>query len=215
MAESLRITEIFYSLQGETRTMGLPTVFVRLTGCPLRCTWCDSEYSFHGGTVRSLDDILAEVSSYQPRYVTVTGGEPLAQPNAWPLMRALCDAGFEVNLETSGAIDIAGVDPRVSTVMDLKAPGSGEDSRNRLENLAQLTANDQLKFVLADRADYEWARMQLDLHGLNGRVGELLFSPVHGQLNPRQLADWIVADNLPVRMQLQMHKYLWGEEPGH
>ncbi len=215
MAESLRITEIFYSLQGETRTMGLPTVFVRLTGCPLRCTWCDSEYSFHGGTVRSLDDILAEVSSYQPRYVTVTGGEPLAQPNAWPLMRALCDAGFEVNLETSGAIDIAGVDPRVSTVMDLKAPGSGEDSRNRLENLAQLTANDQLKFVLADRADYEWARMQLDLHALNGRVGELLFSPVHGQLNPRQLADWIVADNLPVRMQLQMHKYLWGEEPGH
>lgn len=215
MAESLRITEIFYSLQGETRTMGLPTVFVRLTGCPLRCTWCDSEYSFHGGTVRSLDDILAEVASYQPRYVTVTGGEPLAQPNAWPLMRALCDAGFEVNLETSGAIDIAGVDPRVSTVMDLKAPGSGEDSRNRLENLAQLTANDQLKFVLADRADYEWARMQLDLHGLNGRVGELLFSPVHGQLNPRQLADWIVADNLPVRMQLQMHKYLWGEEPGH
>ncbi|MGB0958349.1 MAG: radical SAM protein, partial [Litorivicinus sp.] len=186
MAESLRITEIFYSLQGETRTMGLPTVFVRLTGCPLRCTWCDSEYSFHGGTVRSLDDILAEVASYQPRYVTVTGGEPLAQPNAWPLMRALCDAGFEVNLETSGAIDIAGVDPRVSTVMDLKAPGSGEDSRNRLENLAQLTANDQLKFVLADRADYEWARMQLDLHGLNGRVGELLFSPVHGQLNPRQ-----------------------------
>ncbi|QGG80005.1 7-carboxy-7-deazaguanine synthase QueE [Litorivicinus lipolyticus] len=215
MADTLRLTEIFYSLQGETRTMGLPTVFVRLTGCPLRCTWCDSEYSFHGGSIHALDDILAEVAGYRPRYVTVTGGEPLAQPNALPLMRALCDAGYEVNLETSGALDIAEVDPRVSKVMDLKAPGSGEHARNRFDNLMHMGPNDQLKFVLADRVDYEWARMQIDQHGLADKGGELLLSPVHGQLNPRELADWIVADNLPVRMQLQMHKYLWGEEPGH
>lgn len=215
MTETLRITEVFHSLQGETRTMGLPTVFVRLTGCPLRCVWCDSEYSFHGGQQRTLESLVQEVKQFGAPCVTVTGGEPLAQPNAIPLIQALCDEGFDVNVETSGAMDISAVDRRASRVMDLKAPGSGESSRNLYDNIAHLTDNDQVKFVLSDRADYEWTRMQLDRFDLLGRVDEVLLSPVHGHLNPRELAEWIIQDGLRVRMQLQMHKYLWGEEPGH
>lgn len=209
----LRITEIFYSLQGEGRTVGWPTVFVRLTGCPLRCRWCDTSYAFTGGEWMSLDDALAHVEEFKPRFVTVTGGEPLAQPGCLPLLSLLCDAGYEVSLETSGALDVSGVDPRVIKVMDLKAPGSGEASRNRLENLAHLGPRDQIKLVLSDRADYDWACRLLAEHGLAERC-EVLFSPVAGELEPRTLADWILADRLPVRMQIQLHKLLWGDEPG-
>ena len=211
---SLRITEIFYSLQGEAKTIGLPTVFVRLTGCPLRCGYCDSEYAFYGGERWSLLDILAEVEKYKPRYVCVTGGEPLAQPNCWPLLTLLCDAGFDVSLETSGAMDVAGVDERVSIVMDLKSPSSGEVSKNRYANIALLSRKDQIKCVLGTREDYDWAKFKLDEYQLPARVGEVLFSPVHGQLAERQLADWIVEDNLPVRFQIQLHKLLWGDKPG-
>jgi 7-carboxy-7-deazaguanine synthase len=208
-----RITEIFYSLQGETRTVGLPTVFVRLTGCPLRCGYCDTEYAFHGGEKRDIGDIVNEVMSYQPRYVTVTGGEPLAQTTCRELLTKLCDQGVEVSLETSGAMDIEGVDPRVVVVMDLKTPGSGELARNRYENIAHLKNTDQLKFVICDREDYDWAKAMMDEHQLLERC-ELLFSPIHGELKPAELAEWIVADNLPVRMQIQLHKYLWGDEQG-
>lgn len=208
-----RITEIFYSLQGETRTVGLPTVFVRLTGCPLRCGYCDTEYAFHGGEKRDIDDIVNEVMAYQPRYVTVTGGEPLAQTTCRELLTKLCDQGVEVSLETSGAMDIEGVDPRVVVVMDLKTPGSGELSRNRYENIAHIKKTDQLKFVICNREDYDWARAMMDEHQLIDRC-ELLFSPIHGELKPAELAEWIVADNLPVRMQIQLHKYLWGDEQG-
>ena len=208
MSASLRITEIFYSLQGESRTIGLPTVFVRLTGCPLRCTYCDTEYAFHGGERRSIDDILAQVASYSPRYICVTGGEPLAQPECLTLLRALCDAGYEVSLETSGAMPVADVDPRVSKVVDLKTPASGEQHRNLMENLDHLGANDQVKFVICDRDDYDWARFQVDQHRLPERVGEVLFSPSFEQLPARDLADWIIDDNLPVRFQLQLHKLL-------
>lgn len=211
---NLRITEIFCSLQGEARTAGVPTVFVRLTGCPLRCSWCDTEYAFQGGEVRSLDSVVREVLEPGVEHVTVTGGEPLAQPECRDLLTALCDAGLSVSLETSGAMDIAGVDERVSIVMDLKAPGSGESERNRWENLEHLGAGDQLKFVLADRRDYDWARMQLDRYALPQRVDEVLFSPVWQQLDGARLADWIVADRLPVRFQMQLHKLLWGEEAG-
>lgn len=210
----LRLTEIFYSLQGETRTTGLPTVFVRLTGCPQRCVWCDTEYAFSGGEKWTLDAVLDEVGKYNARYVTVTGGEPLAQPNCWPLMKALCDQGYTVNVETGGAMDIAGIDERVSIVMDLKAPGSAEEHNNRLENIPLLRANDQVKFVLADRKDYDWARFMLDSHQLAQRVSDVLFSPVQGQLAPRDLADWIVADQLPVRFQIQLHKLLWDDAKG-
>lgn len=214
-ANTLRITEIFYSLQGESRTLGLPTVFVRLTGCPLRCVYCDTEYAFHGGERRELDDILAEVASYQPRYVCVTGGEPLAQPECLSLLTALCDVGYEVSLETSGAIAIDKVDVRVSRVMDLKTPASGEMHRNLMDNIPFLTAHDQVKFVLCNREDYDWARFQLDSQQLHKRAGEVLFSPSFGQLNASDLANWIVADNLPVRFQMQLHKLLWNDAAGH
>lgn len=215
MATQLRISEIFHSLQGESRTVGLPTVFVRLTGCPLRCVWCDTEYAFSGGQLLTLDEILQQVAAAGARYVTVTGGEPLAQPGCLALLTALCEVGYEVSLETSGALSLAGVDPRVSRVMDLKAPGSGEVHRNLAENIPLLTRHDQVKFVIADRQDYDWARLQMDLHALTHRVDEILFSPVHQTLPPRTLAEWILADRLPVRLQVQLHKYLWHNEPGH
>lgn len=208
-----RITEIFYSLQGESRTVGLPTVFVRLTGCPLRCGYCDTEYAFYGGQKMDISDIVDQVAAYQPRYVCVTGGEPLAQPNCIPLLTALCDLGVEVSIETSGAMDISKVDPRVVRVMDLKTPGSGEESKNRYDNVALLDSKDQLKFVICNRQDYDWACDKLSQYQLSERC-EVLFSPIHGELKPADLADWIVADNLPVRMQLQLHKYLWGDEQG-
>lgn len=209
----LRITEIFHSLQGEADAVGWPTVFVRLTGCPLRCTWCDTTYSFHGGQWRSVDEILAEVASHGTRHVCVTGGEPLSQKRCLILLHRLCDAGYEVSLETSGALDVSDVDPRVRKVLDLKAPGSGESARNLWSNLAALLPHDQAKIVIADRADYEWAREQVALHALPSRC-QVLFSPVHGRIAPRELAEWILADRLPVRMQLQLHKLLWGAEPG-
>lgn len=211
----LRITEIFHSLQGEARTVGLPTVFVRLTGCPLRCVWCDSEYAFQGGEQISLDDILANVAQHQARYVTVTGGEPLAQKGCLDLLTKLCDAGYEVSLETSGAMPLADVDPRVVKVMDLKAPGSGESHRNLYDNISHLTANDQVKFVIGSREDYQWSRLQCDQFGLYEKVSDVLFSPVHESMPPRDLAEWILHDKLPVRMQLQLHKYLWNNAPGH
>lgn len=212
---SLKITEIFYSLQGEARTVGLPTVFVRLTGCPLRCGYCDSEYAFYGGERQSLDDILAQVAGYGAGHVCVTGGEPLAQPDCLLLLSALCDAGYSVSLETSGALSLEGVDARVSKVMDLKTPGSGEVGRNRWENISLLQAQDQVKFVICSREDYEWARLKLDEHRLLERAGEVLFSPCHGEVEPATLADWILADRLPVRFQMQLHKLLWGDKPGH
>lgn len=215
MQNTLRITEIFYSLQGETRTAGLPTVFVRLTGCPLRCQYCDSAYAFSGGELIALEDILAKVASYRPRYVCVTGGEPLAQPNCLPLLTALCDAGYQVSLETSGALDISASDTRVSRVVDLKTPGSEEAHRNRYENIANLTLNDQVKFVICSRDDYDWAVSKLIEYRLNERAGEVLFSPSHHQLDARELAEWIIADNLPVRLQMQLHKFLWNDAPGH
>lgn len=211
--ERLRVTEIFHSIQGEADAVGWPTVFVRLTGCPLRCTWCDTEYAFHGGQWRDLDTILAEVAGYGARHVCVTGGEPLAQKRCLALLARLCDAGYEVALETSGALDVAGVDRRVRKVMDLKAPGSGEAGRNLWSNLAHLTPLDQVKCVLADRADYDWAVAHLREHRLAERC-TVLFSPVYGALAPRELAEWILADRLPVRFQLQLHKALWGEAPG-
>ncbi|SDS71723.1 7-carboxy-7-deazaguanine synthase [Halopseudomonas xinjiangensis] len=212
---TLRLTEIFYSIQGESRTLGLPTVFVRLTGCPLRCNYCDTAYAFSGGEVMSLDAILDKVRSFSPRYICVTGGEPLAQPNCLTLLQQLCDAGYEVSLETSGALDVSGVDTRISRVMDLKTPDSGEAHRNLYTNVEHLGLNDQVKFVICSRDDYDWARFQTDRFQLPGRVGEVLFSPSHGQVEARQLAEWIVADNLPVRFQMQLHKYLWNDEPGH
>lgn len=215
MKDTLRITEIFYSLQGETRTLGLPTVFVRLTGCPLRCQYCDTAYAFAGGELMSLEAIVAKVASFNPRYVCVTGGEPLAQPNALPLLRLLCDAGYEVSLETSGAIDVTGVDPRVVKVLDLKTPGSAEVVRNRYDNIALLNPHDQVKFVICSREDYDWAVSKLIEYRLAERVQDVLFSPSFSELDSRALADWIVSDNLPVRFQLQLHKILWQDEPGH
>ncbi len=208
-----RITEIFYSLQGETRTIGFPTVFVRLTGCPLRCGYCDTAYAFHGGKKMAVSDIVDEVRAYNPRYVTVTGGEPLAQQSCHQLLSKLCDLNVEVSLETSGAMDISAVDPRVVCVMDLKTPASTEETRNRYENIDKLKPQDQVKFVICDRNDYQWACDKLVEYNLEQRC-EVLFSPVHGDLKPADLADWIVQDNLPVRMQIQMHKYLWGDEQG-
>lgn len=210
----LRITEIFLSLQGEARTVGLPTVFVRLTGCPLRCGYCDSAYAFYGGGKMPLADILAKVESLGVQHVCVTGGEPLAQPDVRHLLTALCDLGKSVSLETSGAMSIADIDSRVSVVMDIKTPGSGESHRNLLDNISLLSQKDQLKFVLCGRDDYEWARFKLAEWALPARVGEVLFSPSYGVLEPRDLADWVVTDRLPVRLQIQLHKYLWGDRPG-
>jgi 7-carboxy-7-deazaguanine synthase len=211
---SLRITEIFYSLQGETRTMGLPTVFIRLTGCPLRCSYCDTAYAFEGGAQWNLHDILRTVATYQPRYVTVTGGEPLAQPNVFPLLEQLCQAGYEVSLETGGAMPIDKVDHRAITILDLKTPASGEMARNHYENIAHLKKADQVKFVICDRQDYEWARLQIDILNLVNRVSDILFSPAALQLEPATLANWILEDRLSVRMQLQLHKLIWGDERG-
>lgn len=215
MKDTLRITEIFFSLQGEARTAGLPTVFVRLTGCPLRCQYCDTAYAFSGGELLTLDAILDQVASYRPRYICVTGGEPLAQPNCIPLLEKLCDAGYEVSLETSGALDVSAVDLRVSKVVDLKTPGSAEMGRNRYENIVHLQPHDQVKFVICSREDYDWSVSKVIQYGLPERVSEVLFSPSHGQVSGRQLAEWVIADNLPVRMQLQLHKILWNDEPGH
>jgi len=212
---SVRITEIFYSLQGESRTAGLPTVFVRLTGCPLRCQYCDSEYAFFGGERMSLDEICAKVASYQPRFVCVTGGEPLAQKPCSELLTALCDQGYEVSLETSGALSLKGIDPRVVKVMDLKTPDSGEVERNLYENVALLDSKDQVKFVICSRQDYDWARFKLSEYSLADKVGEVLFSPSYGQIDLKELANWIVEDNLPVRFQFQLHKLLWGDQPGY
>lgn len=211
---ALRITEIFLSLQGEANTVGKPTVFIRLTGCPLRCHYCDSAYAFSGGELIEQADILSTVKGFGVQHVTVTGGEPLAQPGALPLMVALADAGLSVSIETSGALSVAEVDSRVVKVIDLKTPGSGEVQRNLWENVHYLNAHDQIKFVVCDRADYDWARMRCDEYNLYAQVADVLFSPSHHQLASRDLADWIVADRLPVRMQVQLHKLLWGDVPG-
>lgn len=212
-ADRLKITEIFLSLQGEARDAGWPTVFVRLTGCPLRCGYCDTAYAFFGGEWRDIDAIVDEVASHGVRHVCVTGGEPLAQKRCLDLLRRLCDAGHVVSLETSGALDITDVDPRVSRVLDIKTPGSGEVARNRWENLPLLTAHDQIKFVICDRADYDWARAVLAEHRLDARC-DVLFSPSKDQIAAHDLADWIVADRLPVKFQMQLHKLLWGDAPG-
>lgn len=211
---TIRITEIFYSLQGEAKTAGIPTVFVRLTGCPLRCRYCDTAYAFSGGELQSIDDIVSEVETHGAQYVTVTGGEPLAQPACLELLSALCDKGYAVSLETGGAIDIAGVDRRVSVVLDLKTPASGEAGRNLYENIHHLKPDDQVKFVVCNREDYEWARFKISEYELSQRVGEVLFSASHEALSSATLADWILADKLPVRLQIQLHKYLWGDRPG-
>lgn len=212
--DALRITEIFISLQGEARSVGRPTTFVRLTGCPLRCGYCDTAYAFSGGTTMTRDAVLAEVRTLGAGYVTVTGGEPLAQRASLGLMTALCDAGYAVSLETSGALDISPVDARVSRVMDFKTPGSGELARNRFANVNHLQRRDQVKFVICGRADYDWAKARCAEFDLVQRVGDVLFSPSHGQMDARTLADWIVADRLPVRFQMQLHKLLWGDAPG-
>lgn len=210
---SLRIFEIFHSLQGESSRVGLPTVFVRLTGCPLRCGYCDTEYAFHGGSTQTLEQILHEVAQYQAHYVCVTGGEPLAQKACHDLLSALCDAGYSVSLETSGAMDISQVDDRVSVIMDIKTPGSGEESKNLWTNIPYLKAKDEVKFVLADRPDYDWAREILEKYQVL-KKSPVLFSPVYKTLPPADLAKWVLEDHLPVRMQLQLHKILWGEKPG-
>lgn len=212
--KSLRITEIFHSLQGESTTVGLPTVFVRLTGCPLRCGYCDTAYAFSGGERLKIDDILMQVAAYNCQHVCVTGGEPLAQPGCIELLKALCDAGHVVSIETSGALDIAAIDPRVMVVMDLKTPDSGECEKNKLSNLVHLKPGDQIKFVLCSRADYDWAKTMIIEHQLEKKA-HILFSPSWNQLNPTELANWIIQDRIPVRFQLQLHKILWNDAPGH
>ncbi|MEC7118928.1 MAG: 7-carboxy-7-deazaguanine synthase QueE [Pseudomonadota bacterium] len=223
-AAGLRLSEIFYSLQGEANHAGWPTVFVRLTGCPLRCVYCDTTYSFEGGERRSLEDIMQQVQQYGARYVCVTGGEPLAQPNCLPLLQQLCDAGYQVSLETSGALDIQAVDPRVSRVVDLKTPSSGEQNRNLLSNLDILRPHDQIKFVIMNRQDYEWSRDMLQHYDLASRVSTVWFSPAFA-VDPttantlptlaHDLAEWLLADRLPARFQLQLHKLLWQDAAGH
>lgn len=214
LSNRLRITEIFHSLQGESTTIGLPTIFIRLTGCPLRCQYCDTAYAFSGGTLYTLPEILHSIEQYKCTHVCVTGGEPLAQMACLPLLKQLCDKGYEVSIETSGAIDISKVDPRVMVVMDLKSPDSNELAKNKLVNLDYLKPTDQIKFVLCSREDYEWACNLIKDYELNLRA-QLLFSPSWNQLNPTDLANWIVADQLPVRFQLQLHKVLWNDAPGH
>ncbi|HEX4045280.1 MAG TPA: 7-carboxy-7-deazaguanine synthase QueE [Gammaproteobacteria bacterium] len=209
----LRLTEIFFSLQGETKTVGLPTVFIRLTGCPLRCQYCDTAYAFHGGQWFTLEDILTEVKKYHTRYVTVTGGEPLAQKACLSLLTQLCDAGYEVSLETSGALDVAEVDQRVIKVIDIKTPGSQEGDKNRWDNLNYLLPHDQIKFVICDRIDYDWAQQIIQQHQLTDRC-HVLFSPSYQQIQAGELADWILNDQLSVRLQIQLHKYLWGDVAG-
>ncbi len=212
-AINLRISEIFYSLQGETSRIGLPTVFIRLTGCPLRCGYCDSEYAFYGGARQSIAHILQQVSLHRTPYVTVTGGEPLAQKNSLVLLKALCDAGYSVSLETSGALPIAAVDKRVARIMDIKTPDSGELSKMHWQNLQALRPSDEIKFVLCSEADYQWARALLHEKNLSA-IAPVIFSPVFNQVSPRQLAEWVLRDHLPVRVQVQLHKLLWGEVAG-
>ena len=213
MEAALRITELFHSLQGESSRVGLPTVFIRLTGCPLRCGYCDTSYAFTGGENMKIDAIIERVATFHTPYVCVTGGEPLAQKNCPVLLTALCDAGYAVSLETSGALDISAVDARVARIMDIKTPGSNETDKNRWENIAALQPSDEVKFVLCGEADYRWAKQILAEHRLADRC-PVLFSPVHGKLSPTLLAEWILRDQLPVRMQVQLHKYLWNSEPG-
>ncbi len=209
----LKIHEIFYSLQGESSRVGLPTVFVRLTGCPMRCGYCDTAYAFNGGSNMSINEILNKVASYGAHYITITGGEPLAQKACWPLLTALCDAGYSVSLETGGAVDTNEVDARVVVILDIKTPGSGELKNMRMSNIKYLKAQDEVKFVLCNRADYDWAKELLEKYALN-KTCSILFSPVYNQVNPTELAEWILQDKLPVRMQVQLHKILWGEKPG-
>lgn len=211
--DRLRLTEIFFSLQGETRTVGLPTVFIRLTGCPLRCQYCDTAYAFNGGQWHTFDEIFAEVAKYDTKYVTVSGGEPLAQKACIPLLRQLCDKGYDVSLETSGAIDVSAVDPRVMKVLDIKTPASLEVERNLWSNIDALTPHDQVKFVICNEADYDWSKKILSEYDLANRCG-VLFSPSHEELEPGRLADWVIKDQLPVRLQIQLHKYLWGDAQG-
>lgn len=211
----LRISEIFYSLQGESSTIGKPTLFVRLTGCPLRCVWCDTEYAFHGGEYWQIPDLLEKIASYKPQHICITGGEPLAQKQPCEaLMKELCDQGYQVSIETSGALDIAGVDPRVTKVMDLKAPDSGEMSKNLYSNIQHLTKQDEVKFVIKSRKDYDWAKLQMETYQLTDK-SNIIFSPCYAEINHTELAEWIIKDNLPVRFQLQLHKILWNDAAGH
>lgn len=211
--ESLRITEIFYSLQGEGKTVGLPTTFIRLTGCPLRCGYCDTEYAFHGGEVQSISSILEAVAAHGAHHINVTGGEPLAQKRVHDLMFELCEQGYHVSLETSGAIDVADVDARVVKVLDVKTPGSGEGSKNMYSNYQYLSSNDQVKYVICDESDFHWSKTHMFEHGLNKKC-EVLFSPVQGALSATDLANWVLEEKLPVRFQIQLHKHLWGDVPG-
>lgn len=211
----LRITEIFYSLQGESSSIGKPTLFVRLTGCPLRCVWCDTEYAFSGGDYWMLPDLISKIESYQPQNICITGGEPLAQKEPCEvLMKSLCDKGYKVSIETSGALDISNIDPRVIKVMDLKAPDSGEMGRNLYSNIQYLTDKDEVKFVIMSRKDYDWAKMQIAEYDLATKAG-VIFSPCFGEISEKDLAEWIIQDNLPVRFQIQLHKILWNDEKGH
>ena len=211
---SLKVTEIFLSIQGEAASVGYPTVFVRLTGCPLRCHYCDSEYAFYGGERLGLDDIVSKVDAFEVPHVCVTGGEPLAQPDCHQLLSALCDRGYFVSLETSGALSIAEVDTRVAIVMDLKTPASGEVAKNDYSNIEKLTQKDQIKFVISNRQDFDWAAFKISEYQLTERIGSIFFSPAYEQLPPTQLAEWILAAKLPVRLQIQLHKTLWGDKPG-
>ena len=210
---SLKVNEIFFSIQGETSRVGLPTIFIRLTGCPLRCNYCDTEYAFYEGNMMMLDDIMKNISVYVAKHVTVTGGEPLAQKNCRPLLTLLCEAGYDVTLETSGAQGIRNIDSRVARIVDLKTPASGEADKNLYDNLQYLTTHDQVKFVICNREDYQWSKEKLVTYKLDEQC-EVLFSGSHGELQPSQLADWILQDQLPVRLQIQLHKYLWGDVPG-